>query len=86
MQLQGDTISPFSGERKAAWNLVLCGLWHTQGPGERIGSVTVSVQTVQGLLLLPGQRVAAGSIPGAVPGELRAAGKQEESTRRNVEL
>lgn len=63
MQLQGDIISPSSGERKAAWNLVLSGLWHTQGPGEITGSVTASVQTVQGLLLLPGQRVAAGSIP-----------------------
>lgn len=34
--------SPFSGE-----NLFQCGrdgLWHTQGPGEIIGSATVSVQ------------------------------------------
>lgn len=46
MQLQGDIISPPSGERKAAWNFVLCGrddLLHTQGTGEIIESATVSV-------------------------------------------
>lgn len=68
MQLQGDIISPSSGERKAAWNSVLCDgddLGHTQGLGEIIGSANVSIQTVQGmlLLLLPDQRVSAGSIP-----------------------
>lgn len=62
MQFQEDIISPSSCGRKAAWSLALCGrdgLWHTQGTGGIIGSVSVTVQTVQGLLLLllPGQRV-----------------------------
>jgi len=81
------------GERKAAWGLVLCGrdgLFWIQGTGEHNFECNyVTVQTAQGLLmrLLPGQsQLAASHFPGAVPGDTRAAKKQEDSTNRSLQL